>query len=359
MKRILVTGATGAMGKPLVQQLCCDPNIEVYATSRKSMDSNNRIHWLQGNAKENEFFFNLLTKNRFDAVVDYMAYSTKEFKERYEFVLKNTSHYIFTSSARVYARTEKEIDENSPRILDVCTDETYLLGDSYDLAKARQEDLLIHAPQNNWTIVRPSLTYNEARMQFTIFELEEWIYRVIDNNSLIFPKEMRNVVTTMTWGNDVADAVARLIGNENAYGDIFNISGGGNKTWGDILKIYTSSIEKITQRKVEVMEIDGVEKIAKHLNRYDQYRLARGISRRFSNNKIELITGKTDWKPIEQGLDECIQKCLINHYVRKWPSPRMAAYLDRKAGGYTPIKRFHTIKGKVGYVLYRFGVLSK
>lgn len=356
MKRILVIGATGAMGKPLLQQLCKNPEFEVYATSR-STRSDEKIHWLQGNAKESTFLTQIITENQFDAIVDYMVYSTKDFQERYEFILENTSQYIFTSSARVYAQKDDVIDEESPRILDVCENAEYLSHDSYDLAKARQEDLLRNSVHKNWTIVRPSLTYNSRRLQFTIFELEEWIYRALDHNSIIFPDEMRDIVTTMTHGNDVAKIVAKLVLNPDAIGEVFNVNGGGHRTWGEILEIYRAATELSLKEPVKICKVTNVTDITKRLNRYDQYRLARGINRVFSNNKVESVVGPVTYIAIEDGLCNCMESFLKNPGEIYVPA-RKGAYLDRLASEWTPLNRFRTNRQKAGYLLGRFGVIK-
>lgn len=355
MNRILVTGATGAMGSPLINILSAIPNNEVYATSRSPRQSE-KIHWLTGDAMNDVFFKETLETYRFDAIVDFMNYKTATFSERYDYILQHTSHYLFTSSARVYAQSDDIISEDSPRILDVCKDVEYLSKDSYDLAKARQEDILIHSGYKNWTIFRPSLTYNDRRLQFTIFELNEWIYRVLDGNSIIFPSEMRDIVTTMTHGRDVASIISKLILNPNAYSEVFNINGGGHLTWGEVLDVYQNAIEKSMGRRQKVCEVNGIEQITKHLNRYDQYRLARGISRVFTNEKVEAAIGGFEFTPMNLGLAQCLQTYLQAPDAISLPF-RTAAYYDRLAGEITPLHRVGSAKHKLGYCLGRLGLI--
>ena len=355
MKRVLVLGATGAMGKPLVEILSKNPEIIVYASSRKD-HRDPIIHWLKGNGKNIEWLKRTLCDTQYDAIVDFMNYNTAEFQERYQFILSHTSHYIFVSSARVYDKCDGIINESSPRILDVCKDQEYLSNDTYELAKAREEDILNHSNYPNYTIIRPSLTYNYDRLQLTIFEKDEWLYRIFDGNSIIFPQEMKNVYTTMTYGGDVAHAVSKMILNKNTYRETFNVCSKESRTWGDIYDTYRKAIEKHLDVKSKLACVNNVEKIAKDLNRYTQYALARGINRRFSNNKLESTIGEYSWISIDNGLMNCIEdffRCGANiHY----PSPRMAAYLDRLVHEYTPLKRFDTTKQKLGYLLCRAGV---
>ena len=119
------------------------------------------MRYLRGNAKDLSFIKSVTEQNDYDAIVDFMSYRTAEFKERYKMMLSHTGQYIFISSARVFAESKDKLREDSPRLLDVCKDEEYIKSDEYALAKAREEDLLKQSGKKNWTIVRPSITYND------------------------------------------------------------------------------------------------------------------------------------------------------------------------------------------------------
>ncbi len=355
MSRIIVFGATGAMGMPLLRILAEDPNNEIYATSRQRRESG-RIRWLQGNAQSLDWLKEILSAQRFDAVVDFMNYSTAQFRERYPFLLSHAGHYVFLSSARVYAQTDDIITEDAPRILDVCRDAEYLAGDSYDLAKARQEDLLRDSGYGNYTVIRPSLTYNDDRLQLTLFEKDEWLYRPLDGNSILFPREMEPIRATMTHGEDVARTLSKLLGNPEAFGKTFNVNNGGDLTWGEILQVYKKALENQLQRPVKVSLVEGAEQIAATLNRRFQYKYARGISRRFCNDRVEAVAGHVPCRSIEEGLTQCVHNFFAHGAVIRSPSPRKAAYLDSLAGGFTKLNRFPTAKQKTLYLLCRLGL---
>ena len=182
---ILILGGTGSIGAALVNILKTTSwNIAV--TSRKAKDRVGNVTYIEGNAHEKMFLTECLHEEKWDAIVDFMAYTTKEFSERYELFLKNTNQYFFLSSSRVYAESDSPITENSARLLDVCGDEEYLKTDEYALAKARQENLLFASESKNWTIIRPYKTYNDYRIQLGMFEKEDWLYRVLMGKTLAF-----------------------------------------------------------------------------------------------------------------------------------------------------------------------------
>lgn len=173
-----------------------------------------------------------------------MSYSTAQFSKRYEAILSSTDQYIFLSSARVYAQSDKPLTEGSPRLLDVCHDADYLITDEYALAKARQEDLLRNSGKNNWTIIRPYITYSEYRLQLSCLEKESWLYRALHGRTIVISNDLLSRKTTFTYGEDVASGIVSVIGNCESLGKSYHITNNEAHTWEEILSIYLTAIEK-------------------------------------------------------------------------------------------------------------------
>ena len=180
---ILILGGTGAMGAHVIE-LLKKKGYDITVTSRKARASGNSVTYIQGNAKDNAFIDNIC-KQHWDCIIDFMVYSTELLKSRIDMLLNATDQYVFISSARVYADSSERLTEESPRLLEMCTDKEYLATDEYALAKAKEENILFSASKNNWTIVRPSLTYSETRLQLGVYEKENWLYRALHGLSLI------------------------------------------------------------------------------------------------------------------------------------------------------------------------------
>lgn len=80
MMNILVLGGTGAMGKAVVQLL--EPENILTVINRSSHQSyNENVRYIKGNAKEMGFLKKVIT-GRYDAIIDFMVYSTLEFSQR-------------------------------------------------------------------------------------------------------------------------------------------------------------------------------------------------------------------------------------------------------------------------------------
>ena len=130
MKKVLLLGGTGAIGKSLVNYLNTE-EMEVYVTTRKNIQDKENIKYIPGNAHEIDFLKKILFEHEFDVIVDFMLYSYEELKRKIELFLENTKQYIFISSARVYSNLDENICENTKRLLDVCEDKEYLMEEEY------------------------------------------------------------------------------------------------------------------------------------------------------------------------------------------------------------------------------------
>ena len=254
----------------------------------------------------------------------------------------------------MYAESETSITEDSPRLLDVCTDSDYLSTDEYALSKARQEDVLFNFRKKNFTIVRPSLTYSGQRLQFAICEKEEWLYRALHGRSVVFPNDMVDIKTTMAYGGDVAEAILRLIGNERAFGEAIHITGQSSNTWEEILGFYQEVFNEKTGSKMKVFMVEDSLKIANDLGRLYQIKYARRINRTFDTSKLDQIAGKITFLSAEEGLKKCMGEFLDGKRKFGPIGIRTQAYYDKLTGERASLNEFDSLDRKIKYILARY-----
>lgn len=346
---ILVLGGTGAMGRPLVDKLSKD-NI-VYVTSRTAKTSTENIKYLQGNATQIDFIDNLLKKKSWDCIVDFMVHSESVLKTLLPKILNNTKQYVFISSARVYSQSETPITEETPRLLDVCQDEEYLKTNEYALAKAREENLLFNSGKNNFTIIRPTITYNTHRLQLGVLEKENWLYRALRGRSIVFSEDINNKLTTMTHGDDVSIGIASIIGKEEALGEAFHITYPASLPWNEVLKIYLNVLKKHTGKDIPVVMTQKSTNL-KFKNRIYQLIYSRYFNRTFNNSKIAKFTNISNFTAPQQGLANCLQEFLKKPQFGNiaW---ELEAVNDKIAGERTPLREIPHIGNKIKYFCYR------
>ena len=351
MKKILILGGTGAMGVPLVEQLS-NIGYEVVVTSRRKRNSDkSNVRYVIGNAHDDFFLNPLLEVDDWDAIVDFMVYTTQEFKGRVDMLLDNTKQYIFVSSARVYAKSDAKINENTPRLLDVIEDEDYLNTDEYSLTKARQEDILKNSEKKNWTIIRPSITYNNNRLQLGVLEKEHWLYRALHGRSIVFSRDIGCKLTAMTTGDDVIKGIISIIGKQDAQGEAFHITEENSYKWNEILNIYLDILEKILEKRPNVIVTEKTTCFEADWNIY-QIIYCRYYNRSFDNSKIGKYIDTKEFVDAKTGLQVCLESFLKNPQFGNinW---KLEAINDRVSGEWTSLSEIPTRKMKMIYLMYR------
>lgn len=347
--KILILGGTGAMGTHLVHLLSkCH---ECFVTSRQNkIASQDNVHYIQGNA-HNLVFLQQLLKHKWDVIVDFMIYNTSEFEDRVNLFLSSTKQYVFISSCRVYANCEEKITENSPRLVDVCSDSDYLSTDEYALTKGRQENFLFNSKSRNWTIIRPYITYSEYRLQLGPMEKEYWLYRALDGRSIIMPKDIASKKTTLTYGLDVAAGIVAIIGKSAALGEAFHITSPNSMTWDDILSIYVNNLKTIVQKDISIKYIDTWNK--RLGGGTEQVKYDRLYNREFDNSKIGRFVDVYNFKNVTVGLHDCLNT-FVNDKLFKKINYTSEAYKDKLCGNKISLCKIHSLKNKVKYFLVRY-----
>ncbi len=348
---ILVLGGTGAMGVPLVNSL--SKNNQVYVTTRSKHQSSDSVHYIQGNATDKKFLEKTLSLRHWNAIVDFMIHSEALWREILPSFLNATDQYVFISSARVYSQSDELITEETPRLLDICKDKEYLKTNEYALAKAREENLLRDSGRNNWTIIRPSITYNTHRLQLGVFEINNWLYRVLHSRSIVFSEDIIDKLTTMTLGNDVSLGIASVIGKTEALGEAFHITYPSSLRWSEVLGIYLKVLKQrgINPKVVLTKKSTNLKFKAKIY----QVIYCRYFNRTFDNSKIARFCNISEFTPPQEGLAQCLNNFLDNPKFGNidWV---LEAVNDRAAGERTPLKEIPSLINKLDYLFYRNGL---
>jgi len=353
-KNILILGGTGAMGTPLVELL--SDKYHVWVTSRQKHDDKENVSFILGNAHDIIFLRQVCAMNTWDAIIDFMNRNVSESQLVFPLLLSHTNQYVFISSARVYAETDSEITENTPRLLDVSSDSVFLKTNEYSLAKAREEDLLMNGSYKNYTIIRPSITFNNHRLQLGALEKEGWLYRAIQGRSIVFSEDMKDKLTTVTWGYDVASGIAAIVGQSKALGEVFNITNNRSFTWQQILDVYIHTLEKLLHKNINVV---WTEKSTSFKQRNQYYRLVycRLFNRTFNNTKInQYVDTALFHEPLER-LSYCLERFMERPHFKTidWS---LEGINDRVANERTPLNEIPNIKMKLLYLGNRYNIKS-
>lgn len=320
---VLLLGGTGAMGRYLAP-LLAEQGYRVDVTTRSNREAeNDAIRFVKGNAKDTDWIAALATENQYDAIVDFMMYSTPEFAKVSKGLLGLTPQYFYLSSYRAYADCAGKLNEDCPRKVDCSSDQPRLASDHYGMNKGRQENILFDSGRDDWTIIRPTMTFASNRFQFVSGDNFD-IVRSVRGLPSIIPDSLADTPNTLTYGKDVALMISRLIGNEGAFGQAFHTATGDNRTWRGLAKVYAAVFGS---RHVVVSREDYVAAVGSDTPTF----MDREFRRDFDSSKLLAVTGlnPSDFIGLEDGLREAWNESDPSRFLRASGALEAHTRIDR------------------------------
>lgn len=341
MKKILVLGGTGAMGRYAVPELLrLGFAVDVVALDTLDLAHEN-LKCTVADAMDDAWLEKQITGTKYDVILDFMSYTLPQFKKRAGLLLDNTDQYMFLSSCRVYANEEVPVKETSPRLLDVSKDADYLklYEREYSLFKAAEEDVLTQSGKRNWTIILPATTYSTGRAQLVTLEAGTFVYRAMTGKPVAIPIQAKDKPATMSWAGDVGVMIARLAGKEEALGEKFIAATAEYNTWGEIAEIYRELIGLEYEWVDKEVYLQIMSKDQTNISPFVRYQLeyARMFDRITDNSKILRVTGmkQEELMSFYDGMKMELAKLSLDNIrvdkIREGVNQRMDAYYAQKA----------------------------
>ena len=172
---------------------------------------------------------------RWDAVVDFIAYGPEEIERDLDLFRGATRQYVFISSASAY---QKPVGHY------LITESTPLANPYWEYArkKIECEDRLLREYREEGfpaTIVRPSLTYGETQITLAVNSwAKSWtvVERMRQGKKVIVPGDGTSL-WVITHNTDFAKGLVGLLGREQAIGHAFHITSDEVMTWDQYYRI--------------------------------------------------------------------------------------------------------------------------
>ena len=191
-----------------------------------------------------------LQEDRWDAVVDFIAFDAAAIEQRLTLFRGRTGQYVFISTASAYQKplTHALITESTPLANPFW---------EYSRLKIAAEDRLVRAYREESfpiTIVRPSLTYGDTVVPLV---LNSWtqsytaIARLRAGKPLVVPGDGLSL-WTITHNTDFAKGLVGLLGHAGAIGHAFHITSDEALTWNQIFLATADAAGVASPRLVHV-----------------------------------------------------------------------------------------------------------
>jgi nucleoside-diphosphate-sugar epimerase len=244
--RVLFIGGTGVISSAC-SRVAVEHGIDLYVLNRgRSTDRPlpSGVTMLLGDVREPGSVRKEIKELRFDAVVDWVAFTPDHVRTDLELFSGRTGQYVFISSASAY--------QTPPARMPV-TESTPLRNPfwAYSRGKIACEDLLVAAYQEQGfpaTIVRPSHTYDQTSVPFD----GGWtvLGRMLAGKPVIVPGDGTSL-WTLTHHDDFARAFVPLLGHPRTLGEAIHITSDDVLTWNQIAEALAAALG-VTARLVHV-----------------------------------------------------------------------------------------------------------
>lgn len=230
-ENVLITGATGFLGKHIVPKLVeegyhCKLLVRDLKKSQNIFDASNNIEYIVGDITDSNRLTDIFRQENFKInyiihlaallgnwnisekqIMDINYLGTKKLLES----MPKIKHFIFCSTPGVLGFDHKNADENLP----------YSPRSSYERSKVAAEKAVqeICASRNiDWTIIRPDFVYGPEDIRRVP------LYKKIRDRRMPLLGSGQSLLSP-TYIKDVVGAFLKCITNPEAKNNIFNISG--------------------------------------------------------------------------------------------------------------------------------------
>jgi len=226
MANFLFIGGTGIISAAAVHRATAlGHNVTVLNRGRSSSRTlPEQTEVLTADVRDPESVRSVLGDREFDSVVDFVAFVPEHVQTDLDLFTGRTGQYVFISSASAYQKPPAKVP---------VTEETPLVNPfwQYSRDKIACEELIRASQGLNWTIIRPSHTYDRTALPIT----GGWT--VVDRMRRGLPVFVHGDGTslwTLTHTDDHAVAVVGLLANPAAYGQAFHTTNEDPLAWNDI-----------------------------------------------------------------------------------------------------------------------------
>jgi nucleoside-diphosphate-sugar epimerase len=295
--KILFIGGTGVISTAC-SELCIEKGFDLFLLNRNLSirKLNTQAKVINADIRNIPDVKQILTNEKFDVVVDWVAYVEEHIKNDFNLFKDKTSQYIFISSASAYHKPPLKL----PITEDVPLHNPFW---KYSQGKIDCEKYLMKMFGENQfpvTICRPSHTYDKTR--FPLYGNYTAFHRMKHNKKVIIHDD-GNTLWTLTNARDFAKGFIGLLGNPNTFGQAYHITSDEVMSWNHIAETIASA----AGLELKIINIPSVF-IAKYDYEWGCNLFGdKGYDTVFDNSKIKIIIPKFKASiPYSDGVREII-----------------------------------------------------
>jgi nucleoside-diphosphate-sugar epimerase len=303
--RILIMGGTRFIGVYLTK-LLVEEGHKVVLFNRGNRPAPEQVEQIIGDRTDATQIKEKLSQEKFDVIFDNNGRELTDTQPLAEIFQGRVQHFVYMSSAGVYLKSDQmphlEPDAVDPK--------------SRHKGKHETEAFLTQSGLP-FTSIRPTYIYGPSNYN----ELESWFFdRIVRDRPIPIPGNGMHI-TQFGHVKDLAKAMTKIVGNKQAIGQIYNVSGDRYVTFDGLaracavaagkspesVKIVHYDPKKVDfgKRKAFPMRVQhffaSVNKAMTELNWQPEYDLISGLQDSFKN---DYLAQKQDQAEVDFSVDE-------------------------------------------------------
>ena len=297
--KVLFIGGTGVISSACTAY-ALSQGIDVFHLNRGQTHLRNipdGVTTLKADVRNERQVREALGDHRFDAVVDWIAYTPEHVAQAIRLLAGRTGQYVLISSASAYQKPPQKVP---------VTEETPLENPYWEYARQKIacERLLTLDGRIPYTIIRPSHTYDKTKVPliggFTTLQ------RIKRGEPVVVHGDGTSL-WTLTHSTDFAPGLVGLLGKQAAMGEAYHITSDEWLSWNQIYDLFGKALGK----EPKIVHVpSGI--IAQYNREIGDGLLGDKMhSMLFDNTKIRTVVPEFDPKiPFAEGVEE-----IVNYYA--------------------------------------------
>jgi nucleoside-diphosphate-sugar epimerase len=254
MKNVLMIGGSVFTGRVFSIRASESGEFNLHVVNRGNFPMElDRVTQYKCNRHSPRMIARLVPDIKYDALIDFCGYTPGEIKPMIEALNGRVSHYIFFSTARVYAEKKGFLNEDAPLSVDVSPMDDLVSRTIENKIQLERE--LIEACAKvgmKYTILRPSIIYGP----YNHAPRESYYIGLIARKEPVPMPIDATARFSMVYVLDVADALRACIGDKRAHNRVFNLAGEESLDYTQMLSAFEHfSKETFETREVTVSQV--------------------------------------------------------------------------------------------------------
>lgn len=314
--KLLIIGGTGVLSSAVVNEaLKQNFSVTIVNRGRKKKTIPQGVELIEADYHDKSLMKEKMAGRHYDVVIDFIVFKKEEITYSVDLFHKIADQYIFISTTCVY----------NTEITGIKTEESekVLKAWDYSVNKWDCEQYLCSEAQRlnlKYTIIRPCITYDDTRIPYGIMPQYgyHWTFiaRIL-NGKPVLRWDGGNARWNMMRVEDFAVGIMGILGNPQAYGEVFNLSGDNAYCWNDVLSALHTTLgvkpipfditteeyaKNYPEKKGEIIgrSLDSIVDNSKIKNVVPSYRtsysLNEGIAKTVNAYRSQNYQRGIDWK---------------------------------------------------------------